>query len=343
MLGRSGKSQDFNRRRSRGMCRGFILSLGSHLMWMAIFLNVSTAADYPSKPIQIIAAFAAGGGSDITARFLNDKVSSYLSQPVVVFNKTGGGGVIGTYAVMAAPADGYTILVASRPMISAPFLTKGVTFDFLRDFIMVNLAISYPSIIVVKKESPWLTLEALIADAKKNPGKITYSTPGYGSSAHFAGEVFKMYTGTDITHIPMDGTAPALTAVLGGHTNFAGPEMSGALKGHLQSGALRGLALLAKKRLKDFPDVPTTVEKGFPDIINAGWQGFAVRANTPQGIVAKLEKVFKESLKDTKVIEMFEKMNWVVENLGSAEAMEFLAKDQEKWAEVAKAAKIVPK
>jgi len=245
MLGRFGEGQNFSCRRSKGMSRGFILFLGSHLMWMTIFFSVSAAADYPSKPVQIVAAFAAGGGSDITARFLSDKVSSLMGQPVVVFNKTGAGGVLGTYAVTAAPADGYTILVASRPMISAPFLTKGVTFDFLRDFVVVNLAITYPSILVVRKDSPWMTLKALIGDAKKNPGKITYSTPGYGSSAHFAGEVFKLYTGTDITHIPMDGTAPALTAVLGGHTHFAAPEMSGALQGHLQSGALRPLAVLA--------------------------------------------------------------------------------------------------
>lgn len=332
-------------RKGKGLwvnCRGLILLFSLTLLFIIGFLNVSGAAEYPTKPIQVIAAFPPGGGSDIAARIISPKISALIGQPVVVVNKTGGGGVMGTYAVLAAPPDGYTILVHSPPMILAPLIYKDVTFNLLRDFAMVNLAVTTPNILVVKKDSPWLTLEELIVEAKKNPGKLTCSVAGYGSSHHFAAELFKMETGIDITSVPMDGAGPAVTAVLGGHINITIPEL-GAVHKYMQVGSLRALAVMANKRLKDFPDVPTAAEKGFPSLISVTYQGFAVPAKTPREIVERLEKVFKEAINDREIIELFEKTGWVVENLGSKGATEFLAKEQQVKSEVAKAAKIVPK
>jgi tripartite-type tricarboxylate transporter receptor subunit TctC len=270
------------------------------------------------------------------------KVSELLGQSVVVTYKTGGGGTIGTYAAIATPPDGYTILITAPPMISAPFVSKGITFNLLRDFTQINLSVTSPSLIVVKKDAPWQTVEELIAFAKKNPGKLNYSSPAYGSTQHFAGELFKKYTGTDITHVPMDGTGPSITAVLGGHINVTFPGF-GPVSKYVEAGSLRVLAVMGSKRHKDLSGVPTTVEKGFSNVISGLWGGFAVRAETAKEIAEKLGKVFQESIKDKQVTEAFEKAGYVVENLSSKEATEFLAKDLQRKAEVAKAANMVPK
>ena len=306
------------------------------------FLNVSSAADYPTKPIQIISTFPPGGGSDFIARVVNNKISALLGQPVVVVNKVGGGGVMGTYAAKAAPPDGYSIVVLTPAQIGAPLLTKNITFNISKDFIMVNLAVSSPSLIVVKKDAPWVTLEELIGEAKKNPGNLTYSSNGYGSTGHFTAELLKMAMGMDFHHIPMEGAGPAITSVLGGHTHINLNEF-GSLQKYLEAGSLRALAVMAKKRLKNFPDIPTFLEKGFPNLVFGTWQGFCVRSETPRIIIEKLDKVFKEALNDKENIGICEKAGWVVENLGSNETAEFLAQEQQKRSDVANAAKIVPK
>ncbi len=317
--------------------------------WILFFIvtvfipaGLSEAADYPNKPIQVIVPFAPGGGGDITARLITPKVSSLLGQAVTVINKPGGGSVLGTYAAMANPPDGYTILSIHPPQISAPLVNKDVTFDIKRDFITVNLSVTSPSLVIVRKDAPWRTLEEFIAEAKKNPGKLTYSSIGYGGTAHFSGELFKINAGTDLSHIPMDGTAPAVTAVLGGHIHVTFPEF-GAVYKYLQAGSLRALAVMDKKRLKLFPDIPTTVEKGFPDLITASWGGYSVVVKTPKVAVEKLKKAYKEALRDKEVMEKFETTGWVVENLGPDEAAKFIAKDQQDKIKVAKAVNMVPK
>lgn len=305
------------------------------------FLNTSGAVDYPTKPIQIIVAFPPGGGADVFVRMVVNKLSSLLGQPAIVVNKPGGGCVIGTTIAMNAPPDGYTILSAGPPALLAPIVTKGVTFNLTRDFTPINLSVNTPILISVKKDAPWTKLEELIAEAKKNPGKLTCSTSGVGTTLRFALELFKIDTSTDITHVPMEGAGPAVMGVLGGHTNFTTAEL-GVVHKYLQAGSLRALVVMAKKRHKDFPDVPTTVEKGFPTLITSSWHSFVVPVKTPREIVEKLDKVFKEALSDREVIEMLEKAGWVLDNLGSKEAGEFIAKDQQKKLDVAKAINLIP-
>ncbi len=320
-----------------------LISLGSlAIILIFVFLNVAGAANYPARSIQIICPMPPGGGSDIATRIIANKLPSLLGQAVVVLNKPGGGGVIGTYATLAAPPDGYTIANVSPTILAAPLVTKGVTFNVTTDLIPINLSVTGPMLIVVRNDAPWRTLDELIADAKKNPGKLSYGTTGYGSTLHFAGESFKMYTNIDITHIPMDGVAPALTALLGGHISMVVPEFGAAHK-YLQAGSLRALVTMAKNRHKDIPDVPTSVEKGLPDLIMSTWQSFAVQLKTPKEIVDKLDEAFKETLKDKEVIKTFETSGWVVENLGSKAAAEFWAKDLQMKKEIAKKINLVPK
>jgi tripartite-type tricarboxylate transporter receptor subunit TctC len=300
------------------------------------------AAEYPARPVQVVVPFPPGGGSDVTARFISDRLSALLGQPVLVVNKAGGGGVTGYYAAVAAPADGYTVTILGPTHVLAPLLTKGVTINLLKEFTLINMSVTCPGIICVKKDAPWRTLEELIAEVKKNPGKLTYSSSGYGSSAHFRGELFKMYTNTDITHVPLDGSAPSITAVMGGHIQIGFFEY-GLMMKHLEAKSFRPLAVMAQKRLRDFPEIPTVVEKGFPKVILDTWQAFFVRSETPRPMIDKLAKSFSEVLKEKPIIDNFEKTGWFVENLGPAEGGEYLAKDRQLRTEVAKAGKIVAK
>jgi tripartite-type tricarboxylate transporter receptor subunit TctC len=195
---------------------------------------------------------------------------------------------------------------------------------------------------VVKHDAPWKSLRELIAEAKENPGKLSYSSTGYGGTTHFLMEMIKLEKGTDLNHVPMDGTGPQVAAVLGGHVNMTTAEV-GLVHKHLEAKSLRALAVWAKKRDKLIPDVPTTAEEGFPTLLDSSWQAFFVPISTPDVIVKKLEKAFKETLNDKEIIETFEKAGWVIENLGSKETAEFVAKCQKKYVDVAKAINMVPK
>lgn len=296
-------------------------------------------AEYPAKTVQIINPFPPGASTDIISRILTDRLSSLLGQPVVVLNKSGGGGAIGIKAAKDAAPDGYTVLVSPPPVLLIPLVRKDIGFS-LSDFTPVNLAGSNPAMLVIKKDASWRTLEDLIAEAKKKPGTVTFGTPGSGTSGHFTLELFKMVTGTDITHVPMGGEAPVATAILGGHISMSFLTM-GTVQSHLQAGTLRGLAVTSPKRLKEFPDVPTTAEKGYPTLNPRPWFLYFAHAKTPQTIVNKLAQVFHEALKDKEIIRKIENAGLTVENLGPEEAARFLAEEHKKWSEVARAAKIV--
>jgi tripartite-type tricarboxylate transporter receptor subunit TctC len=256
----------------------------------------------------------------------------------VVLNKAGGGGAVGIKAVKDAPADGYTLLVAPPPIVLIPIARKDIGFS-LSDFAPINLAGNNPAMMVVKKEAPWRALEELIAEAKKGPGALTWGTPGTGTSGHFTLELFKMVTGTDLTHVPMGGEAPVATAILGGHVNTSFLTM-GTIQSHLEAGTLRALAVTSPKRLKEFPDVPTTAEKGYPTLNPRPWFVFLVHAKTPPAVVRRLADAFRDALRDKEIIARIEKAGLTVENLGPEETAKFLAEENKKWSEVARLAKI---
>jgi tripartite-type tricarboxylate transporter receptor subunit TctC len=250
--------------------------------------------------------------------------------------------VVGTNFVRSAPADGYTVLNFATPFLLAPYVTKGVSYSPAKEFTAINMSLVSPNVVYVKKDSPWTTFNELIADAKKNPGKFTCSISAYGGSGHISSEILKVKTGIDFTMVPLDGSGPSVTAVLGGHLDFGLTELV-VVQAYLQAGSLRGLALWGENRHKGVPQVPTTVEQGFPDLIRGSLQGFVVRAETPRVIVQRLNKIFKEALSDRAVIELQEKSGSVIVNLGSEDAAEFLSREQKIFSEVANVAKIVPK
>jgi len=320
--------------------RGFFFGSAIGLLVLLFMLSIpaSHGAEYPTKTVQIINPFPPGAITDILARLLSDKVSSILGQPVIVINKTGGGGAIGIKAVKDAPADGYTILIAPPPIALIPLARKGIGFA-LSDFTPLNLIGNTPAIMIVKADAPWHNLEQLIAEAKKKPGQLTFGTPGTGTSGHFTMELFKKETGVDFIHVPLGGEAPVATGILGGniHTSIIG---LGTARAHLEAKTLRTLVVAAQKRAKEIPDVPTTFEKGYPAIEANPWVAFFVRANTQPAIMSRLAKVFREAIQDKEIAAKIDKAGVLIENRGPEETAKFLAEQNKRWAEVARIAKI---
>jgi tripartite-type tricarboxylate transporter receptor subunit TctC len=209
----------------------------------------------------------------------------------------------------------------------------------MKDFAPLTLATSSPNTTVVKADAPWKTLEEFIADAGKNSGQFTYGSAGPGTTPHFIGELVKLKTKIDLTHVPLGSESAAATAVLGGHVNIAFLTL-GTTRSHIEAGTMRALAVASNRRLKDFPQVPTTVEKGFPELNLKIWVGFFAPAKTPSAIVKRLAGALNESLKDPQIVAHIEKAQALVENLGPQEAARFYGEEERKWSEVARVAKI---
>lgn len=311
-------------------------ALSALLVLLAI--GAAPAADYPTKTIQVINPFPPGAVTDIIARLVAPKMASLLGQQVVIVNKAGGGGAVGIQAARDAAPDGYTILVTPPPIVLIPIVNRNSAFA-LKDFAPLSLATSSPNTTVVKADAPWKSLEELLSDAKKSPGQLTYGSAGPGTTPHFIGELVKLKTKVDLTHVPLGSESAAATALLGGHVNVAFLTL-GTTRSHIEAGTLRALAVASNRRLKDFPQVPTTVEKGFSELNLKIWVGFFAPVKTPPAIVKRLAGALGDSLKDPEVGAQIEKAQALVENLGPAEAAKFLAEEERKWSEVAKAAKI---
>ena len=315
--------------------------LGLYLIMMMglLYMPLAYGADYPTKTIQIVNPNAPGGPADIAARMLTSKLSALLGQPVVVVSKTGGGGTIGIQAVAAAPPDGYTLLFTGPTLILAPLISKDIPFN-LKDFIPVNLAVDIPNIFIVKKDSPWQTFEDLISHAKKNPGKLTFSGGGPGNVVHFDLERIKMATGVDITYVPMEGSAQATIALVGGHVDMTMIAYSGC-KGYLEAGSLRALMVMSHKRIKELPDAPAVGEKGYPNLVSSTGLVFYAPAKTPGAIIKRLGEAFNDVLRDKEIIGLMEKAgSSPVVNHGPEEALRLLKERQLEYFEVVKAGRI---
>ena len=304
----------------------------------ALFMPALHGAEYPNKTIQIINPFPPGAVTDIVARLLAPKMSALLGQQVVIINKAGGGGAVGIQSAKDAAPDGYTILVTPPPIALIPIVNRNSGFT-LKDFAPLTLATSSPNTTVVKGDAPWKSFEEFIADAKRSPGQLTYGSAGPGTTPHFIGELVKLKTGIDMTHVPLGSESAAATALLGGHVNVAFLTL-GTTRSHIEAGTMRALAVASNRRLKDFPNVPTTVEKGHPELNLKVWVGFFAPAKTPPVALKRLSAAINDALKDPEAIASIEKAQALIENLGPAEFAKFLSEEERKWSEVARVAKI---
>ena len=272
---------------SRGRCgRAFRIG-ASALALLCVAATAASAQNWPNRPLKLVVAFAAGGSTDATARLLAQKLTERLGQPVVVENRPGAGGNIGSESVAKAEADGYTLIMAtSTTHATNPSLYKNLPFDPIRDFAPVSLTAYIPNVLVVNPSVPANDLGAFVAFVKSNPGKVNYGSAGSGSSQHLAGALFATMAGAPMTHVPYRGGAPAMNDLLGGHVQAVFAPLVEALA-HIQSGKLKALGVTTLRRSPLLPEVPTIGESiaGYEVTL---WNGILAPAGTPAPVLAKL-------------------------------------------------------
>src|SRR5215510_2787113 len=261
--------------------------------------RIARAQAYPSRPVRLVVPFGSAGATDITARLVGQWLSERLGQQFIIENRPGAGGNIGTEAVVRAPADGYTVLLAATLNTINATLYDKLNFNFIRDIAPVACIIRTPLIMVVNPAVPAKTVTEFIAYAKHNAGKVTMASAGTGTTAHIAGELFKMMTGIDMLHVPYRGGAPALTDLMGGQVQVYFtplPESISTIKG----GKVRALAVTTAKRSQALPDVPT-IGESVPGFEASTWQGIGAPRNTPAEIVVRVNREINAALADATI------------------------------------------
>jgi len=299
------------------------------------------AADgYPTKPIRFVVPFAPGGGTDVLARIVSPKMSERLGRQVVVENRTGAGGNIGTDFVAKSPPDGYTILLAYiGPIAVAPTIDQKLGFDPVKDFRGVSLMATIPLVLVVHPSMPADSVKKLVALAKSQPGKLTYGSAGSGTAQQLSGELFKLLTGTSIVGVPYRGGAPASVAVLTGEVDLLFTGALGVFP-HVKAGRLRALAVTTAKRLASVPHLPTVAEAGVKGFEVVSWNGVLVPAATPQAVVQKLNGSITEALRAPDVGERLRSQGLEIEASTPEYFEQFIKDEIAKWAKVVRAAGI---
>lgn len=258
--------------------------------------GMATAADYPTRPITLIVPFPPGGSTTVMARNVADKLSTTLGQQIVVENRGGAGGTIGTRFVAKANPDGYTILLSyTATMAIAPAMNANAGYDPLKDFVPIGMIGAAPSVLVVHPSLPVHSVAELIAYAKKAPAPVQYGSPGVGTVNHLAGEYLAAEAGIKLLHVPYKGNGPALTDLLGGHIPMMFVPIPVAI-GNIKAGTLRGLAIASAKRSSLLPDLPTLAESGLPDFEVALRYGLVAPAGSPPAVIALLNKELNAAL-----------------------------------------------
>src|SRR5580693_5996087 len=253
---------------------------------MPALLRMAWAADYPTRPVHIVVPVAPGGANDVTGRLIGQWLTEHLGQQFVVENRPGAGSNLGTETVVRATADGYTLLIAGSSAAINATLFEALNFNFIRDTAPIASIVRVPQLMQVNPSLPVKSVPEFIAYAKANPGKIAMGSGGNGSPAHVVGEYFKLMTGTDLTHVPYRGAAPAVTDLLGGQIQVAFTELATSL-GHIKSGKLRALAVTTTARAEALPDVPT-LSDFIPGFEASQWVGLVAPKDTPPAIIERL-------------------------------------------------------
>jgi tripartite-type tricarboxylate transporter receptor subunit TctC len=310
---------------------GALAAALSVLLWPAL----AGAQDFPNKPIRLIVPFPAGGPNDIIARVVGQRMSELTKQPVLIDNRGGQAGVLGTDAVAKANPDGYTIgIVSASALVISPTMEK-VPYDVGRDFAPVTLAVTVPEMLVVTSNFPANNMAELIALAKAQPGKFNFASAGVGGLPHLAGELLKLTAKIDIVHVPYRGAAPAINDLLGQQVQMAFLDLP-VLLPHIKAGTLRPIALGAPQRSPTAPDVPTTAEVGMPDILIENWYGMVAPAKTPDNIIAALNRIANEAMADPSVKEKLADQGLTVAGDTPQHFRGYIEAETRKWARVIK-------
>ncbi len=310
---------------------GALAAALSVLLWPAL----AAAQDFPNKPIRLIVPFPAGGPNDIIARVVGQRMSELTKQPVLIDNRGGQAGVLGTDAVAKANPDGYTIgIVSASALVISPTMEK-VPYDVGRDFAPVTLAVTVPEMLIVASNFPANNMAELVALAKAQPGKFNFASAGVGGLPHLAGELLKLTAKIDIVHVPYRGAAPAINDLLGQQVQMAFLDLP-VLLPHIKAGTLRPIALGAPQRAPTAPDVPTTAEVGMPDILIENWYGMVAPAKTPNNIIAALNRIANEAMADPSVKEKLADQGLTVAGDTPEHFRGYIEAETKKWARVIK-------
>ena len=313
------------------------------LAWALAFTGITISAradDYPSRPIRLIVPFAAGGAADSVARILAGRVGEALGQTIVVEDRGGGAGIIGTELVKKADPDGYTLLLGqSGPISINPGIYATLSYDPEKDFVPIAMTTSYPYVLVVSPALGVKTLADFVALAKRRPTELNYGTAGVGAANHLATELFDSQAGIKMTHIPYRGTSLAVADLIAGQVQVVFADPVSALA-QVNAGTLIALAVTSKDRSPVAPNVPTIAESGYPGFDAVAWHGIMAPARTPQPIIARLNAEIVKALKDPDTIKLIQAQ--AIEPVGgSPEAFaSFIKQDIAKWKDVAAQAKV---
>jgi tripartite-type tricarboxylate transporter receptor subunit TctC len=302
---------------------------------MLLLPALAAVQDFPTKPIRLIVPFPAGGPNDIIARVIGQRMSELTRQPVLIDNRGGQAGVLGTDAVAKANPDGYTIgIVSASALVISPTMEQ-VPYEVGRDFAPVTLVVTVPEMLVVASNVPAKNMAELVALAKAQPGKLNFASAGVGGLPHLAGELFKLTAKIDVVHVPYRGAAPAINDLLGQQVQMAFLDLP-VLLPHIKAGTLHPIALGARARVPTAPDVPTTAEVGMPDLLIENWYGMVAPAKTPEAIVAALNRLANEAMADPSVKQRLADQGLTLAGDTPQHFRGFIDVETRKWAKVIK-------
>lgn len=300
----------------------------------AICLSAA-AAGYPDKSIRLVVPYTPGGATDSVARIVAQRLTQKLGQTVIVENKPGAGGNIGTQVVATADPDGYTLLFATTANAINESLYKKMPFDFQRDFEPIAQLVELPNVLITNNDVPIASVQQLIANAKEAPEKYSYASAGTGTSTHLAAELFKAMAGVQIQHIPYKGSSPAMTDLRGGRVQFMFDNIPSALP-QVKAGAVKALAVTGLKPNPQLPDIPTVADSGVPGFQAVAWHGLAAPAKTPPAIVNQLSTAVAEVLSQPETISQIGNIGAVAIGSSPEEFKQHIAKEIDKWSKVVK-------
>jgi tripartite-type tricarboxylate transporter receptor subunit TctC len=290
---------------------------------------------YPAKPVRLIIAYAAGGGTDTVGRVFAQKLTEGLGRQVIVDNRPGANGNIATEIAVNSPPDGYTMIMGNiGPIGVNPHLYK-LAFDPMRDLAPVTLIATAPLLVVVHPSLPVNSLKDLVALAKRQPGKLSYSSAGVGSSNHLAGALFNIEAGVDVVHIPYKGAAPALVDLIAGQVQLSFQTLP-SVSPNVRAKRLKPLVITSRKRAASFPDIPTSAESGLPGFEVSAWYSFLVPTGTPRAVIERLNAETLKALKQKDVIERLQVEGADVAGTTPEEFAEFMRAETAKWGRVVK-------
>lgn len=309
-------------------------SLMSALVFAAAPFSTQAADSWPRKPVRIVTPFAPGGATDVFSRLLAQQLHVSLKQPVIVDNRGGAGGVLGTDLAAKAEPDGYTLLFTTNSTTTiGPNLYKKVPYDPLKDLTPISKVIQVVGLLVVHPRIKANNVAELIALAKAQNAPLTYASSGTGAIGHLAGELFQAKTGVTFTHVPYKGGGPSITGLIGGETDLSFAQFPTVIQ-HIKSGRLKLLAVVSSKRTKLLPDVPTIAEGGVPGYRADGWQGLFGPAKLPREMVARLDSEVRKILQSKEFNETLNAQGAEADLLGPAEFRDYLRSDFAQWKEL---------